>query len=144
MNEDILLCPVCKSENEALRTTCANCGESLIVVCPRCSTVNVITATQCLACGQQLDTLGHITARHEVRFADRFTRQADTANEITSAQKASDRARSQQLWEQERQRQDMLATQLQRRKAQERKLILITAAVAIIVVVLVIISALSR
>ncbi len=144
MSEDIILCPVCETENDALRRTCVNCGESLIVVCPRCNTVNAITAAQCFACGQQFDTLGQIMARHEVRFADRFTRQATTAIEVVTAQKESDRARSQQMWEQERQRQDMLANQLQRRKAQERTLIIITATVVIIVIAIVIISALSR
>ena len=115
-----------------------------MVVCPRCNTVNAITAEQCFACGQQFDTLGQIMARHEVRHADRFTRQATTAIETKSDQKVKDQARSQQLWEQERQRQNMLADQLQRRKAQERRLVLITAAVAIIVVVIILISALAR
>ena len=107
MSEDILLCPVCETENDALRKTCVNCGQSLIVVCPRCNTVNAITAEQCFACGQHFDTLGQIMARHEVRFEDRFTRQAVSAIEIQSpSKKRQHQARSQQLWEKERQRQD--------------------------------------
>ena len=141
MSEELIICPVCQTENDALNKTCVNCGESLIVVCPRCNTVNAITAAQCFACGQSFDALGQIMARHEVRLADRFTRQATNAIEITAAQKESDRARSQQMWEQERQRQDMLANQLQRRKAQERQLMIGAAiAVAMVLAVLLLIA----
>ena len=144
MSEEFVICPVCEAENDALRRTCVNCSQPLIVVCPRCSTVNAIAAEQCFACGQRFDTLGQIMARHAVLHADRFTRQATTAIETKSEQKAKDQARSRQLWDQERQRQNMLADQLQRRKAQERKLMLITAAVASIVVAIILISALAR
>ncbi|CAG0936330.1 hypothetical protein TFLX_05200 [Thermoflexales bacterium] len=144
MSEDILLCPACGAENDALRQACVNCGQSLIVVCPRCNTVNAITAEQCFACGQPFDTLGQIMARHEVRFTDRFTRQATTAIEITAAQKESDRARSQQLWAQEQQRQDRLANQLLRRKAQERQLLVITAIAVLVVLAIVLLIAFAR
>jgi hypothetical protein len=144
MSQDILVCPACETENDALRRTCVNCGQALIVVCPRCNAVNAITAEQCFACGQRFDMLGQIIARHEVRLEDRFTRQAAAASEARSGQKEKDQARSQQLWEQERQRQNGLADQLQRRKAQERKLMLITAVVAIMVVAIILISALAR
>ena len=144
MSEDILICPVCHTENEALRRTCVKCGESLIVVCPRCNTVNAITAEQCFACSLKFDTLGQIMARHEVRFEDRFTRQAGTANEAKSEQKTMDQARSQQLWDQERQRQAKLADQLRRRKAQERQLIFITVIVVLIVVTIILTSAAAR
>ena len=144
LSEDILICPVCKTENDALRRTCVKCGESLIIVCPRCNTVNAVTAEQCFACSQKFDTLGQIMARNEVRFEDRFTRQAGTANEAKSEQKAMDQARSQQLWDQERLRQIMLADQLQRRKAQERQLIFITVVVVLIVVTILLVSAAAR
>ena len=144
MSEDTLICPACDAENDALRRTCANCGESLIMVCPRCNTVNAITAEQCFACGQRFDTLGHIIARYEVRREDRFSRQAANALETKSEQKTKDQTRSQQLWEQERQRQSMLADQLQRRKAQERRLMLMTVAVVIVVVGILLVSALAR
>jgi hypothetical protein len=144
MSQDMLVCPVCETENDTLQSTCVNCGQPLIAVCPRCNAVNTVTAGQCSACGQRLDTLGQIIARHEVRVEDRFTRQATTALEAKSGQREKDQARSQQLWEQERQRQNWLADQLQRRKAQERKLMLIAAAVAIIVVAIILLSALAR
>ena len=144
MSEDILLCPACGTENGALRKACVNCGESLIVVCPRCNTINASTAGQCFACGQQFDTLGQIMARHEVRLADRFTRQAGAAIETKSEQIATDRARSQQLWEQERQRQAYLQTQKQRQKQQERFLIIGVTAAATILLALVILAAVAR
>ncbi len=144
MSQDMLVCPICETENDARRRTCAQCGQPLMAVCPRCNAVNAITAEQCATCGQRLDTLGQIIARHEVGFEDRFTRQAAIAIETRSEQKENDQARSQQLWEQERQRQNWLADQLQRRKAQERNLMLITAAVAIIVFAIILLSALAR
>jgi hypothetical protein len=144
MSKDILLCPACETENDALQRTCVNCGEPLIAVCPRCSTVNPITAAQCSACGQQLDTLGQIMTRHEVRYTDRFTRQADIASDIMSAQKAKDQARSQQLWAQERQRQEYLQAQKRRQKKQERYLIIGAVVVVVVVLALVLLVALAR
>lgn len=144
MSEDILLCPVCDTENDALSHTCMNCGESLIVVCPRCNTVNAITAEQCFACGQQFDTLGHIIARHEVRFEDRFTRQAITAIDTKSEQKAKDQTRSQQLWDEERRRQEYLQTQKLRQKQQERYLVIGVAVVVVVALVIVLLIALAR
>jgi hypothetical protein len=144
MNDDTLLCPVCETENDALARTCVNCGESLIIVCPRCNTVNAVTAAKCFACDQQFDTLGHIMARHEVRFTDRFTRQASAANDITTAQQSGDQARSAGLWALERQRQEYLQTQRLRQKQQERYLIGGVALAAVIVVAIVLLIALAR
>ncbi len=144
MSEDIIVCPVCNTENDALRKDCLNCGQSLIVVCPRCNTINPITAEQCFACGQRFDTFGNIMARHEMRFEDRFTRQAATAISMKEDQKAQDKVRSNELWERERQRQEMLASQLVRRKAQERKLMIGAIVVVVIVVAVILIGALAR
>jgi hypothetical protein len=144
MSDDLLLCPICETENDALNRTCVNCGESLIVVCPRCNTVNAVNADRCFACGQQFDALGQIIARHEVRFGDRFTRQATTANEITSAQKAGDQARSQDLWAQERRRQEYLQAQKLRQKQQERYLIIGVAVVVVVVLAIILLIALAR
>jgi hypothetical protein len=144
MSEDILVCPVCQTENDALSRTCVTCGESLIVVCPRCNTVNAVTAGHCLACGQQFDTLGQIMARHEARLADRFTRQAGAAIETKSDQRAKDQARSRQLWEQERQRQTYLQTQKQRQKQQERYLIVGVAVAAVVLLAVVALIAFAR
>ncbi len=144
MSTDLTICPACQAENDALNRTCLNCGQSLIVVCPRCNTVNAITAEQCFACGQQFDTLGQIMARHEMRFDDRFTRQASAAIETKVTQQATDQARSQQLWSQERQRQEYLQTQKQRQKQQERFLIISVAIAVVIVLAIVILFAFAR
>jgi len=144
MSDEMIVCPICETENEALRQTCLNCGQSLIVVCPRCNVVNTITAERCFACGQQFDTLGHIIARHEVRFADRFTRQAVTAIDAKSDQKAKDKARSQDLWAEERRRQEYLQTQQLRQKQQERYLVIGVAVVVVIALAIVLLIALAR
>ena len=144
MSEELIICPACETENNPLRQTCVNCGQSLIIICPRCNTINAITAEHCLACGLQFDALGHIIARHEVRLEDRFTRQAAAASDARMAEKKTDQARSRQLWDQEHQRQTRLADQLQRRKAQERQLIWITTVIVIVVVAIILLSAVAR
>ncbi len=144
MSKDLIVCPACQTENDALRRICVGCGESLIVVCPRCNIVNAITADHCSACGQQFDMLGQIIARHEVRFEDRFTRQAATAGQTRAAQQATDQARSQQLWSQERQRQEYLQAQKLRQKQQERYLIVGTVIASMILLTIVVITSLAR
>jgi phage FluMu protein Com len=143
MSENYIFCPACSAINDVLNRSCVNCGESLIIVCPRCNTVNAVTAEKCFACSLQFDTLGQIMARHEVRFTDRFTRQATTANEITAAQKAGDQARSQELWAEERRRQEYLQAQKLRQKLQERYLIIGVAVVVVVVLAIVMLVALA-
>ena len=77
MNEVFLICPVCQTENAALRRTCVSCGQSLVIVCPRCYTINAVTAAQCLASASCPSTpwVNIIIARNEVRLEDRFSRQ---------------------------------------------------------------------
>jgi hypothetical protein len=144
MSDDILLCPTCETENSALRKTCVNCGQSLIVVCPICNTINAITDEQCFACGQHIDTLGHIMARQELRQSDRFTRQAINALEIQEAEKASQQAISNQLWEKERQRQAALIAQKQEQQRQEKLLIIGAVIVATMLIAILIYLAATR
>ena len=135
MSEDILLCPVCDTENDALSRTCVNCGESLIVVCPRCNTVNAITAEQCFACGQQFDTLGQIIARHEVRSEDRFTRQAGERDRNQVRAKSERSGAQPSRCGTERQRQSRLSRSAQRRKAAGTTTHFVGAVIVVVVVV---------
>jgi hypothetical protein len=142
MSEELIVCPACDTENDVLNKTCANCGQSLIVVCPRCNTVNAINAEQCFACGQHFDTLGQIMARHELRHGDRFTRQAAGAIDIQQAEKAQHQARTDQMWEVERQRQAALIAQKREQQKQEKQLLVgAVIAVVVVVVILIIIAA---
>ncbi len=113
-----IVCPFCEAENQATAHTCAQCGQSLIRVCPRCNTINAVTNENCLTCGQRLDALGQIIARHEIRLADRFTRQAEGAINMKVQERAQDQARSNQLWERERLRQAGLIEQKRRQKTE--------------------------
>ncbi len=140
MREDILICPVCQAQNAALSRTCVNCGQSLIIVCPRCYTINAITAAQCLSCQLPFDALGHITARNEVRFEDRFTRQAAIASDARTEERKTAQTRSQQLWDEERKRQQYLLNQKRRQKQQERLLIIGAAVVAVLIIAIVVIA----
>ena len=114
MSDTPIVCPFCETANPATARTCAQCGQSLIRVCPRCTTVTPITAENCYACGQPFDTLGQIMARHAIRFTDRFTRQAETAIVVKEQETTQAHQRTNQLWEQERQRQATLAAQQRR------------------------------
>ena len=142
MRENLIICPACLTANDALCTTCANCGQSLIAVCPRCNTVNAITAEHCFACGQHFDTLGQIMARHEIRQSDHFTRQAVGAPEIKQTEKAQSRVRTDQMWEVERQRQAALIAQKREQQKQEKQLMIgaIVAAVVVIVILIIIVA----
>jgi hypothetical protein len=144
MSEDLILCPTCETKNDALNKTCASCGQSLIIVCPRCYTVNALTAEQCFVCSQRFDTLGHIMVRQELRQSDRFTRQAVNALEIQEAEKASHQARSDHLWEKERQRQAALIAQKREQQRQEKLLLIGTAIVAVALIVILIILITTR
>jgi len=144
MSEDILLCPACQTENDALNKACANCNQSLIVVCPRCNMVNTINAEQCFACRQHFDTLGQIMARHEIRQSDHFTRQAVSATEIKQSEKAQGQTRTDHMWEVERQRQAALIAQKREQQKQEKQLIMGAISTAVVVVMILIIIAATR
>jgi ribosomal protein L40E len=144
MSQNYIFCPTCNTVNDALARTCTNCGESLIVVCPRCNTVNPVTAEKCFSCDLHFDTLGHIIARHEVRYTDRFTRQATSANEIAAVQKAGDQARSQEIWAEERRRQEYLQAQKLRQKQQERYLYIGVAIFIVLLLAIVLAISLAR
>ena len=144
MSEDLILCPACQTENDALSKACANCGKSLIIVCPRCNTVNAINAEQCFACGQRFDTLGQIMARHEIRHSDHFTRQAAGANDIRQTENAQGRVRTDHMWDVERQRQAALIAQKREQQKQEKQLIMGAISMAVVVVVIMIIIAVTR
>lgn len=144
MNEEIILCPTCGTENGALNQTCLSCGRSLIIVCPRCYTVSAITAEQCPACDQRFDMLGQIMARQEIRKSDRFTRQAANAIEIKQTEQAQDQARSNQLWEIERQRQAALMAQKREQQRQEKLLMIGATVAAVVLIAIVLISAAAR
>ena len=144
MSEDLIICPTCQTENDALNKACANCGTALIIVCPRCNTVNAITAEQCFACGQRFDTLGQIMARHEIRQGDHFTRQAVGALEIQQAEQAPHKARTDRVWEVERQRQAALIAQKREQQKQEKQLIMGAIMAAVVVVMILIIIAATR
>jgi hypothetical protein len=144
MSEELIVCPTCQTENDALNKTCGNCGQSLIVVCPRCNTVNAINAERCFACGQHFDALGQIMARHEIRQSDYFTRQAAGANEIKQAEKAQGQVRTDHMWEIERQRQAVLVAQKQVQQKQEKQLMIGAIIATVMVVAILIIIAATR
>ena len=144
MSDHPIVCPFCETGNLATARTCAQCGQSMICVCPRCSTVNAVTAENCSTCGQQFDALGQIMARHAIRFTDRFTRQAEDAIEVKQQETMQANQRTNQFWEQERQRQAVLAAQQHRQKMQERRLIISVVVVAIAVVVVIALLSIIR
>lgn len=137
MNNDPIFCPFCETVNLAAARTCVQCGQSLIRVCPRCITINPITAENCFACGQPFDALGQIMARNAIRFTDRFTRQAESAIDVKEQETILANQRTNQFWEQERQRQAALAAQQRRRKLQEQRLIISVIVIAVAVVVVI-------
>ncbi len=138
------LCPFCEEENEPGAKVCAHCGRSLERTCPRCSTINAIQAEMCAVCSLKFDTIGHIAAREELRHVDRFSRHAQVASEVKANDLAHVQQRSEQMWEQERQRLATLAAQRQEQRRQERRMMyaaIVFVAVVALVIIVVAISA---
>ena len=107
------------------------------LICPDCSTVNAPDAKRCVACGRPFDALGHILAREQLRFVDRFSQRAQDVPKMKAQEADGSRQRLAQFWEEERQRRDALYTQKKRQQQQERRL-LIGAATAVVVVLIVV------
>ncbi|MFN8598319.1 MAG: hypothetical protein U0559_19315 [Anaerolineae bacterium] len=109
--------------------------------CPRCNTVNDREAGTCRTCGLQFDTLGHITAREQLRFDDRFTRRAQEVADVKAFDQAQSEERLQSMWAAEQQRQAALLAQRAAQREQERRLMtiaLVVLAIAVIAVLTVV------
>ena len=107
------------------------------LICPDCSTANAADAKRCAACGHPFDALGHIMAREQLRFVDRFSQRAQDVPKMKAQEADGSRQRLAQFWEEDRQRRDALYTQKKRQQQQERRL-LIGAATAVVVVLIVV------
>src|SRR5512141_1196578 len=112
--------------------------ETVTRTCPRCNTVNEREAETCRACGMKFDVLGHITAREQLRFDDRFTRHAQEVADVTALDQAQSEERLQGMWAVEQQRQAALLAQRAAQREQERRLMTIALVVLGIVVIAVI------
>jgi hypothetical protein len=131
------VCVYCDAENELDAGACQRCGRALRRVCPRCQTVNPLKAEACEACGQKFDTIGHIAAREELRFADRFSRKAEAISSVKAATQSQSKQRMDQMWAVEQQRQAALAKNKQAQRRQEMRLMyaaLILLALAVVMV----------
>ena len=137
------VCPYCDAVNEPGAQQCAACGRSLVHTCPRCGTLNRVTTETCVSCGLHFDVVGHITAREQMRFEDRFTLRAHDITEAKARQVEASRQQLDRFWEEERQRQAALAAQQVRQKQQERRLMIgaVTLLVVVIVIILLVIIA---
>ncbi len=116
--------------------------EATTRTCPRCNTVNEREADTCRACGLQFDTLGHITAREQLRFDDRFTRRAQEVSDVKAFDQAQSEERLQGMWAAEQQRQAALLAQRAAQREQERRLMaiaLVVLAIAVVAVLAVVI-----
>ena len=133
-------CPFCQAENELDAPACQRCGRALRQVCPRCQTINPVKAAACLACGLAFDTMGHIAAREELRYMDRFTHRAADISGVKAAEQAQSQQRMDQMWAADQQRRAALVKNKQAQRRQERQLMsaaLIGLALALIAVIVI-------
>ncbi len=137
------ICPYCETINEIAAQTCVHCGKALRRTCPKCGTVNWISAGQCASCGQRFDTIGHIAAREELRFVDRFSYRAEGVADLKATEHAQSQQRMDGWWEQEHQRRAALAAQQRVQKRQELRLIYIAGTLIIIAIIVVVVIALA-
>ena len=87
---------------------------------------------------------GRLWRGMRLRQGDRFTRQAVGAIEIQQAEQAQHQARTDHMWEVERQRQAALIAQKREQQKQEKQLIIGAIIAAVVVVVILIIIAATR
>jgi hypothetical protein len=139
------ICPFCEAENELNAKACQRCGRALRRVCPRCQTVNPIKAEACLSCKLAFDTIGHIAAREELRFTDRFSRKAEEISGVKAAEQSQSKQRMDQMWAVEQQRQATLVKNKQAQRRQEMRMmyaaLILLALAAVVVVVMALLSA---
>ncbi len=134
------VCPFCEAENELDAKSCQQCGRALRRVCPRCQTVNPIKVEACVSCGLAFDTIGHIAAREELRYSDRFSRMAEEISSVKADTQSQSRQRMDQMWAVEQQRRATLAQKQQMQRQQELRLMyaaLILLALAVVAVIVI-------
>jgi len=136
------VCPQCKHVNALDAENCVQCGRALKVVCPRCSTVNWSGSHRCRSCGTPLGIVGQIVQREEMRSEDRFTRMARGVAEQKAADAAASHARSSQWWEQERERQAIVAERLQKQRTRERQMLIMFGIGALVILAIFVVIAL--
>jgi ribosomal protein L40E len=138
-------CPFCETRNPLDATACRRCGRALRRVCPRCQTINPPQAETCLGCDLAFDTIGHIAAREELRYTDRFTRMAEGVSGVKAAEQSQSQQRMDQMWAAEHQRRATLAQQKQVQRQQELRMmyaaLILLAIAALAVIVITILSA---
>ena len=133
-------CPFCEADNALDAKACQRCGQALRRVCPRCQTINPVKAEMCVACQLAFDTIGHIAAREELRFTDRFTRMADGVSGVKTAEQSQSQQRMDQMWAAEHQRRAALSQQKQVQRKQELRMMyaaLILLALAVVAVIII-------
>ena len=110
--------------------------------CPNCGQAQLTETTnrtlQCPNCGAEYappppNVVDRIMARAELQRIDRFTRRATGMADLKASEEAASQQRMQKFWDEDRQRQEMLAAQLVERHRQEQKLMRITLAVLAVV-----------
>ena len=113
------------------------------LICPDCSTANAADAKRCAACGHPFDALGHIMAREQLRFGDRFSQRAQAVPEMKAKEADGSRRRLAQFWEEDQHRREALYAQKKRQQQQERRLLMgaIAAVIVVLIVVLVVLIA---
>ena len=106
---------------------CPNCGQAQLAETTR-------RTLQCPNCGAEYappppNVVERIMARVELQQIDRFTRRAAGMADLKADEEAASQQRMQKFWDEDRQRQELLAAQLTERRRQEQLMLRLILAV---------------
>jgi len=138
------ICPYCGAYHEQEAAFCRQCGQSLIRRCPKCGYENWIGNEYCLQCGAVLDILELIVQRQNQGTVGHLNRQMASAQALKDAEEVASRARRSRLMEKERQRQEQIRRDLEKRRDEEQKMYTYFLIGVIIIGVLIVVVAILR
>ncbi len=128
--DDRVACPHCEAINSSTASFCEACGAKLQRTCPACGAENWAGADHCAACGRNLDVIGALAERQVEGFKGTLQRQRDLANLIKAEEEEASQRRLGELWQVEKQRQELLARQQAENRRQQTVLLASVLAIA--------------
>lgn len=134
-----VLCPSCGQVNDEEANYCQECGYDLIRECPACGAGSPHDATHCQICGRPLSALEEIVERLQEKTAGRLERQMRESVDIKVQEEADSQRRLEEMWLQEHERQQAIATAKAEQQRQEQLLVR-SVFILVILVILVILG----
>lgn len=129
------VCPKCQTISELTDLDCPACGQPLRGLCPSCDALNPLEAQTCRRCGASLDLLAHVAGRVATTSADLIYQRSAEADALKRREEEASRARLEQMWQRDHERQERLAASRLKQQQQEKILSAVAAILLIVIIV---------